>query len=462
MKRYDLVVVGGGSGGYAAASRAAGLGLDAALAEGAGRLGGLCILKGCMPTKALLHAAEVLHSWGRGRELGLRLEGAGFDFGQVMGRKDRVIRDFASWRESQLREGGFEFVQGRARFLDPHTVELDSGRTLQARHFVIATGSEVSPPPLADLEEAGCIDSDQALELEELPGSLIVLGGGAVAVEFAQFFARLGTRVIQLQRSGRILRGFDIDAARELEKALVEEAIDLRLGARLVSARRKGRLREVCFEQDGKLHRAEAETILLATGRRPRTGGLGLEAAGVETGQGGRILCDSRMRTSQPHIYAAGDCTGPRAVVHMAVLQGEAAAWNIAGRNPPREMDPRLSLEVVFTDPQVAQTGLNEAEAGKRGVPCLAASHPFSDHGKSILMGVRHGFVKLLASPRDGEILGGACVGPQGGDLIHEITVAMARRTTVSELAAIPHYHPTLAEIWTYPAEELAGRTGGS
>ena len=187
----------------------------------------------------------------------------------------------------------------------------------------------------------------------------------------------------------------------------------------------------------------------------PNTASLDLEKAGVKT-ERGRIIANASMQTSAPHIYAAGDCTGPHEIVHMAVQQGEIAAHNIAHPNSPRRMDYRLLIAIVFTEPQVAFVGLTEKEAKARGISYLTASYPFNDHGKSLIMEAKDGFVKLLADPKSGKILGGACVGPMGGELIHEIVAAMAKRMTVHELAAMPHYHPTLAEIWTYPAEELA------
>jgi pyruvate/2-oxoglutarate dehydrogenase complex dihydrolipoamide dehydrogenase (E3) component len=201
--------------------------------------------------------------------------------------------------------------------------------------------------------------------------------------------------------------------------------------------------------------RVKADEILFALGRTPNTAGLGLGATGVKL-DGARVITNARMQTSAPHIFAAGDCTGPHEIVHIAIQQGEIAAHNIARPHQPRKTDYRLLTSVVFTDPQVATVGLTEKTAAAAKVPCLTASYPFNDHGKSLIMEALDGFVKLLANPRTGEILGGACVGPSGGELIHEITAAMAKRMTVHELAAMPHYHPTLAEIWTYPAEELA------
>ena len=198
-----------------------------------------------------------------------------------------------------------------------------------------------------------------------------------------------------------------------------------------------------------------AEEILFALGRVPNTASLDLENADVAT-DSGRILANEFMQTSAPHIYTAGDCTGRQEIVHIAVQQGEIAAHNIANPTAPRQMDYRMLISIVFTDPQVAFVGLTEKEAAARKIPFLAASYPFNDHGKSLIMGAKDGFVKLLADPKSGEILGGSCVGPVGGELIHEIVAAMAKRMSVHELAAMPHYHPTLAEIWTYPAEELA------
>ena len=187
----------------------------------------------------------------------------------------------------------------------------------------------------------------------------------------------------------------------------------------------------------------------------PNTASLTLENAGVKT-ENGRVVTNDKMQTSAPHIFAAGDCTGPHEIVHIAIQQGETAVHNIVKPKSPRRMDYRLLISVVFTEPQVAFVGLTEKEATARGIKFLAASYPFNDHGKSLIMEAKDGFVKLLANPKTGEILGGACVGPVGGELIHEIVTAMAKRMTVHELAAMPHYHPTLAEIWTYPAEELA------
>ena len=457
---YDVAILGGGSAGYAAARTAARAGLRTVVIESGAEVGGLCILRGCMPTKALLYAAEVLHHARQAGPWGIRVGNIGFDFAQVMARKDTLIQEFADDRRAQLADGRFQFIRANAKFLDPHTVALSNAGPLTAAHFVITTGSAVAPPPLPQLREVGYLTSDDALKLTQLPKSLIVLGGGAVATEFAQFFARFGVKVTLLQRSAHLLREFDPDAGLEIEKVFRRDGMEVFTNTRLTDARRDGPLKTISFEHGGQPVSVSAEEILYALGRVPKTTSLDLDQAGVAT-ERGRIVANEFMQTSAPHIYAAGDCTGPHELVHLAVQQGEMAAHNHALPDAPRRMDYRLWLAVVFTEPQVACVGLTEQAATTRGVPYLAASHPFSDHGKSLIMDARDGFVKLLADPSSGEILGGACVGPSGGELIHEIVVALAKRMTVHELAALPHYHPTLAEIWTYPAEALAERIPG-
>ena len=457
MKRFDfdVAILGGGSGGYAAARTAAGAGLKTLVIEGGEEVGGLCILRGCMPTKALLYAAEVKHLAEHAETWGVRAAKVSFDFAKVMARKNAQIKDFADFRAQQLNAGKFKLIRANASFADTHTVELSNGKKVNAKNFIIATGSRVAPAPLPRLDDVGFITSDDAVGLKKLPKSLIILGGGAIACEFAQFFARFGVKVTLVQRSGNILKEFDTDAGTEIEKVFRREAIRVFTNTKLVDAKRTGKLKSVSFEQNGKRVSVNAEEILFALGRVPNTASLNLEKAGVKT-ENGRIIANSKMQTSAPHIFAAGDCTGPHEIVHIAIQQGETAVHNMLKPKSPRRMDYRLLISVVFTEPQMATVGLTEKEAMARGIKFFAASYPFNDHGKSLIMEAKDGFVKLLAEPKTGEILGGACVGPVGGELIHEIVAAMAKRTTVHELAATPHYHPTLAEIWTYPAEELA------
>jgi pyruvate/2-oxoglutarate dehydrogenase complex dihydrolipoamide dehydrogenase (E3) component len=452
---YDVIVIGGGSGGYAAARTAANAGLRTAVIEGGKEVGGLCILRGCMPTKALLYAAEVKHLAQHPDAWGIHSKHVSFDFAQVMARKDALIKEFADYRRLQLSENTFKFIRAQARFTDKHTLALSTGENLTSKNFIISTGSVVAPSPLPFLEKLDYITSDEALALTKLPKSMIILGGGSVGVEAAQYFARFDVKVTLIQRSTHVLHEFDTDATDTLERVFRREGMTVYTNTQLTDAWRKPGLKGVSFLHEAHEVRVEAEEVLFALGRIPNTSSLDLPKAGVIT-EGPRIVANEEMQTSAKHIYAAGDCTGPYEIVHIAVLQGETAGHNIAFPDKPRRMDYRLMTSVVFTEPQIATVGLTEKECLARNIPYRAASYPFNDHGKSLIMEAKDGFVKLLANPTTGEIIGGCCVGPSGGELIHEIITAMYKHMTVQELAAMPHYHPTLAEIWTYPAEELA------
>jgi pyruvate/2-oxoglutarate dehydrogenase complex dihydrolipoamide dehydrogenase (E3) component len=454
MEHFDTVVLGGGSAGYAAARTLAAGGARTAVVDGAPELGGLCILRGCMPTKALLHAAELRQAIREAEHWGIQAGEVRIDTSRLFGRKDFLIRDFAGYRQGQLADGRFELLRATARFVAPHRLLLGDGRTVEADHFVLATGSVIAPPPIPGLAEAQPWTSDSALLDQPLPKSLIVFGGGAVALEFSQFFARLGTRVTVIQRGPHLMSDFDVDVADEVAKAFRREGIEVWTGTRVPEVSRTEAGVTVRFEQAGLLREVVAAEVFHGLGRRPNTAKLGLELAGVEL-DGHRIRTDAAQRTTVPHIFAAGDCCGPFEVVHLAIQQGEVAASNILGRD--RAMDYRLAMGVVFTEPQAAQVGLSERAALEAGRQFRKATYPFNDHGKSMILGAQEGFVKLITDAGTGEILGGACVGPQGGELIHEVAVAMSARMTAAQFAAVPHYHPTLAEIWTYPAEELAG-----
>ena len=315
--------------------------------------------------------------------------------------------------------------------------------------------------PIPGLDEVGYITSDEALDLRQPPASMIVLGGGAVACELAQFFARIGVAVTLIQRSHHILSHGDADLARPVETAFGEDGMQVYTGTQLHRFTEEGGLKVAHFSHDGREHTVKAEVVFQALGRRPNTEALDLAAAGIDV-DGHRISVDDAMRTSEPHIFAVGDVTGQHEIVHVAIHQGEVAGHNaVRPEGPEHRIDMRLPLEVVFTDPQVAIVGLTEKACQEQDVPYRVACYPFDDHGKSICLGSLHGCVKILCEPRTGEILGAGICGPEAGELIHEIAAVMYFRGTVRDLARIPHYHPTLAEILTYPAEELLEQIGG-
>ena len=461
---FDFVIIGGGSAGYAAARTAASLGLKTCVVDGAEELGGLCILRGCMPSKTLLESAARFSTLRRAEEFGLRASGLEVRGEEILERKRRLIGEFAAYRQEQLQGGKFALVRGHARFLDVHTIEvkLREGGTqrVTAKSFLLATGSVVSESPLPALDEIGCWTTDDALDSAEVPESVIILGGGATAVEFATYYAGLGREVTLIQRGGQLLKGTDPDLAAALAHGLRNRGVRVCTGTRLLGAARAGEKKRITFEHDGKTMSVEAVQVLQALGRSPNVRGLGLDVASIRM-EKDRPATGSTQQTSVPHIFAAGDVSGPFEIVHIAIQQGELGARN-AGRlisgsaEAMEESDYRLKLFAVFSDPEVAVVGRGEAELRAAGVAFRTASYPFNDHGKSLCMGETDGFVKLIAATDGGEILGGACVGPHAAELIHEIVVAMRFRATARQLAETPHYHPTLSEIWTYPAEELA------
>lgn len=453
---YDFVAIGGGSAGFNAARVAASLGMRVAVVDGARKLGGLCILRGCMPSKTLIYSTEVLHLAQRGGEFGLRVSGACADMASMQARKRRIIGEFASYRVRQLEEGNFELVRGSARFVDPHTIRVGARRTLRARHFLVATGSRVSVPAVPGLAQARFWTSDDVLELDRAPRSVIVLGGGIVACELAQFLNRIGTRVCLIQRSPNLLKNLPEEAASVVRRAFADEGIEVLTGTSLLGVRADGRRASVSFSCAGRRLRREADHLFNALGREPDTSSLALGAAGIRAGPAGRILTNRWQQTSVPHIYAAGDCCGPHEIVHVAIQQAELAARHSAGVKGLRPLDDAMLLSVVFTDPQVATIGWHERDLAARAAGYLRASYPFDDHGKSILMGARYGYVKVLADTRDGRILGAEIVGKDAGELIHCFTAPLAMRATVHDMLRAPWYHPTLSEIVTYPLEEIA------
>jgi len=457
-KSYDFIVIGGGSAGFNAAREAAGLGLSVAVVDGAKQLGGLCILRGCMPSKTLIYAAEVLHLARKGAVFGLKIPRASADMKAVSARKKRIIREFASHRFGQLVRGPFKLYRSRARFLDGRTIELADGRKLRGRKFLIATGSRVSVPPIPGLAGVKAWSSDEVLDLDFTPRSVLVLGCGVVASELSQYLRRIGARVTIVQRSRHILKTHSAESAHVLQERLRAEGIELFTGAKIQSVAGGPRGVAVTFVHEGKKRVRRAAHLFNAMGREPNTAGLGLDAAGVKVDADGQIVINRWQQTSAPHIYAAGDCSGPVEIVHVAVQQGELAARHAARARGLKPIDYGLLLNVVFTDPPLATIGHLARDLEARGVPHLTASYPFNDHGKSILMDALDGYVKVIAEPRRGRILGAEIVGADAGELIHCFSGPLAMRATVFDLLRAPWYHPTLAEILTYPLAEIAER----
>ncbi len=454
---YDFVVIGAGSGGYAAARTARDLGASVALVD-RGPLGGLCILRGCMPSKALLASSDLAQDIRESGGLGIAASEPKIDLPYVFARKRDLVAGFADYRITGLHS--FPVYEGPAEFESPHRLRVGDDVVLEARTFLIATGSVIAPPALPGLAEAGYIDSDAVLESDALPKSVIVLGGGYVGSELGQFLARVGVKVTFLIRSSQLLSGEDKDVGDALTFYFRHEGIDVRAGAVLSRVEVAGGKKIVHYAREGEPESVEADEIFYAMGRVPNVAGLGLERVGVESHPIAGIRIGPDLRTTVPHIFAVGDVTGAFPLVHVAIYQGEIAARNAVTGGAELADYSLQKTHTIFTDPQVAVAGATEKELTAAGTPYVGGAYLFSDHGKALTLNKTKGFVKMLAAPEDGRILGAAVIGPEASELIHEVIVAMYYRSTVYDFVKIPHLHPTLAEIWTYPAEDIIEQLG--
>lgn len=458
IQDYDLVIVGAGSGGYAAARTARECGASVALVD-EGPLGGLCILRGCMPSKAFLASSDAMHDAQHADGLGIRIGGEiAADMPFIARRKRALVKDFADYRIEGI--NGFPTYMGRAKFLSRRELQVGDGTLLRAPKFIIATGSSIAPPVLPGLAEAGYLDSDSVLELERIPKSVVVLGGGYTACELGQFLSRVGAKTTMIIRSGHLLTETDDDIGEELTACFRREGIDVVTHSVLQRVEVRNGLKVVIAKVDGEEREFAAEEIFYALGRVPNVEGLALDAAGVNFHPISGIDVDLELRTSNPHIFAVGDVAGDYALVHVAIYQGEIAARN-AVDGTKEEADYRLiTAHTIFSDPQVAVVGATEKSLVRAGTAYVRGRYDFAEHGKAMCLNKTDGFVKIMAEPFTGEILGAAVIGPQASELIHELIVAMNYNATVEQFMRIPHLHPTLAEIWTYPAEECAAQLG--
>lgn len=448
------MVVGAGSGGYAAARTARDLGADVAVVDH-GPLGGLCILRGCMPSKTLIASSDAVNDMREAAELGVHAGDITIDFPHIMRRKHRLIKEFADYRIEGIEK--FPLYEGQAKFLSPTELQVGKDLVLEAERFIVGTGSVVAPASAVHgLTETGYIDSDGALELYELPKSLIVLGGGYIGCELGQFFSRMGVKTSIVLRSPHLLSGEDHDIGEALTQYYMDEGIEVHTRTQICGVTQRDGKKVVSVIREGVEGELEADELLYCLGRVPNIAGLGLEKAGVEAHPITGISVDETMRTTNPNIYAIGDVAAKHMLVHVAIYEGEVAARNAITGVDEGVVYDLVKTHTVFSDPQVAIVGETERALQAKGIAYVKGTYDFAEHGKAMCLNKTKGFVKMLASAEDGKILGAAILGPHGSDLIHEVIVAMYYGGTVKQFMSIPHLHPTLAEIWTYPAEECA------
>ncbi len=454
--QYDLIVVGAGSGGYAAARTARDCGARVALVDH-GPLGGLCILRGCMPSKTLLASSDAIQDMRDATEVGITAADITIDFPHIVRRKQALIHGFAEYRIEGLLT--FPLHQGHARFLSPTELQVGENVIVSAPKFIVATGSVVAPVAIPGLVEAGYIDSDGALDITELPKSLVVLGGGYIGAELGQFFARMGVKTTIVLRSKHLLSGEDHDIGNALTEYYREEGIDVITEAHVVAVSRSDDKKVVHITEKGIDGEIESDEILYCLGRVPAIDGLDLDKAEVRCHAVTGIEVDDKLRTCNPNIFAIGDVTGKYLLVHVAIYQGEVAARNAIRATMEKADYALIKTHTIFSEPQIAVAGQTERELERAGISYVSGRYDFAEHGKAMCIGKTKGFVKILAG-RDGKILGAAVLGPYGSELIHELIVAINYGATVHDFMKIPHLHPTLSEIWTYPAEECCEKLG--
>jgi pyruvate/2-oxoglutarate dehydrogenase complex dihydrolipoamide dehydrogenase (E3) component len=444
MSKYDLVVIGAGTGGLVPAAGGASMGAKVALIE-RDKLGGECLYYGCVPTKALIKSAKVAQTLRRAEEFGLKSVPVEVDFPAVMRRMRDIIRRVGKHDDpARFRNLGVElFLEQQATFRAPDAVAVD-GRVLETRSVIVATGSHATTPPVEGLAEAGYITHVEALELERLPESMVIIGAGPIGCEFAQMFARFGSRVSIIASRPNPLPKDDYEVGLELRRHLEADGVRFHGGYRAEEVRVEDSEKVVGARNErGERIEVRGAEILVAAGRAPSVDGLGLEEVGVKLEKTG-VKVDDRLRTTAPNVYAAGDITGKYLFTHVAEYQGRLALSN-ALFPVKRRADYRVVPWTTFTDPEVAHVGLTESEARRQHEKVKVFRYPFGDLDRAICEGETGGFVKLVTDRRGG-ILGGHVIGPEAGNLISEVTLAMRKGVPAGELAQTIHVYPTLSE----------------
>jgi len=444
MAGYQLGIIGGGPGGYVCALRAAQLGLKTVLVEGE-RVGGTCLNKGCIPTKALVRSAEVWREVQRASEFGVTVKDSALDYAAVMNRKRAVVENLVNGVETLLRKAKVDVIHGWASVSEPGRIAVQTAggvEEVEAENIVLATGSEPVRIPVPGSDLPGVMTSDEFLEETTLPSRLVIIGGGVIGMEFACIYHALGVKVMVVEALPRILPNVDEDVSKRLTPLLKRQGIDLFTGAQVEEIKQGTGQLEVVFN-DGKSRQVlQAERVLLATGRRPNLRGIDVDKLGLKL-EGKAIAVNDRCETSVPGIYAIGDVTGRIMLAHVASMEGIAVAERLVGR------DLRINYgnvpNVIFTYPEVAVVGPSEQDLKAQGRKFTVSRFPFSANGKAMTLGETAGFVKIIADEQ-GVICGASIMGPQAGNLIQELVVAIEKRVTGEELAHIIHAHPTLPE----------------
>lgn len=459
MIDVDLAVIGAGPGGYAAAFMASDLGLKTVLIDRQENPGGVCLYRGCIPSKALLHAAKVLTEAKEAKDIGIDFGPPQIDLVKLATWKADVVKKLTGGL-GQLRQARkVEHWRGQGRFTSAHTLEVEGyNEAIRFKHAIIASGSRpVVPGPLS-INSARVMTSTEALELDGLPDSLLVVGGGYIGLELGSVYAALGSKVTVVEMMDALLAGADHDLVKVLEKRVRSSFHEVMLSTSVTGMKELDAGIEVNFRsQDGAELTKIFDKVLVAVGRRPNSESLGLEATKVVVGAGGFIEIDSQSRTAEPHIFAIGDVSGQPMLAHRATHQGRLAAQVIAGSKAI--FDPHAIPAVVFTDPELAWTGLTEREARDEGLAIKVSKFPWAASGRALSLNRSDGLTKIIADEATGRVVGVGIVGPGAGELIAEATLAIEMAATVEDMGLTIHAHPTLSETVMEAADVFFGNS---
>ncbi|MDR1800276.1 MAG: dihydrolipoyl dehydrogenase [Lachnospiraceae bacterium] len=453
MKEFDVIVLGGGPGGYVAAIRAAKHGLNVALIE-KDEVGGTCLNRGCIPTKAFLHSSNLYHEASKGAGVGINVSGLTYDFKKIAENKESVVKKLVGGVSGLLKANKVTLIKAKGVLKSGNEIEA-GGETFHAKSIIIATGSIPATPPIPGSDLEGVMNSDGVLALKEAPASVVVVGGGVIGIEFATFFSQLGIDVTVLEFLPDILATLDKDAAKPVEKALKKSGVMIHTGVKVVKFEKSGKGLKTTYEDNGSEVSVESAIVIVATGRKPVTKEIGLEAAGVKVNERGFIETDLQMRTNVPGIYAIGDITGKIQLAHVASAQGIVAADVAAGLTA--KIDYNAVPSCVYTTPEIAGVGLSESQAKDSGKKIKIGSFPVPANGRSIIHGATDGIAKLVIDETTGEILGAHLCAPNATEMIAGIVVAMNAEATVEELSSSIFPHPTVSEVIMEAAEDCEG-----
>ncbi|GHU93122.1 dihydrolipoyl dehydrogenase [Clostridia bacterium] len=446
---YDVAVLGAGPGGYEAAIRCAQYGLKTALIEER-ELGGTCLNRGCIPTKAMLECGHAYERAEHATVFGVTVQNVGYDFAKMAARRDAVVSKLRAGIAGLEKAHGVTVISGRGVLSGADSM-LVGGETVRADKIILATGGAPARPPIPGADGANVLTSDEVLAMNDVPESVVIIGGGVIGIEFATLFSMLGKPVTVLEMLPEILAGVDAELVVALKRSLKKRKIEFVTGAKVTGIAADG---IVSYELSGETKNVKADCCILSAGRRPQTAGLGLESIGVKV-ERGFISTDECMRTNIPNIYAVGDITGKIQLAHVASAQGLVAAAHCAGR--PCNMRYDIVPACVYTEPELAWVGLTEEQAKTAGRAVITGRFNAAGNGRAMTMGEDTGLVKVIADAVTGELLGAHILAPRATDMVAEVAAVMRSEGTIDELAATIHPHPTISEMIMEAAHDAEG-----